>query len=94
MLNINIQYSKDMLCDYLLVNLWQHFLSINHYNIDQDYELIAQRPDYINDFINFINKITKLSDVNLTQFDLSTTKSMTKQLTQAYQNLVNNNFTF
>lgn len=94
MTNIKIQYSKDMLCDYLLAKLWQHFLNINHYNIDQDYDLITKRPDYIHGFINFIKKITKLSDDNLTKFNLSTTENMTKQLTHAYQNLVNNNFTF
>lgn len=94
MANIKIQYSKEMLCDYLLAKLWQHFLSINHYNINQDYDLIIKRPDYVKGFINFIKNITESSDDNLTKFNLSTTENMTKQLTQVYKNLVNNNFDF
>lgn len=92
MSNIKMQHSKDMFCDYLLAKLWQHFLIINHYDIDQDYDLITKHPEYVHNFIKFIKEITESSDDNLMQFNLNTTKNMTKQLVHAYQNLINNDF--
>ena len=95
-MEIKIQQSKDTFCDYLLIKLWQSFLSTQAWELDsgdRGAELI-NHTKVVQDFMKYLESMHSKTTADLAQFGVKNSTMMTRYLKQAYANLLSNHVDF
>lgn len=92
MAEIKIQQSKDTFCDYLLIKLWQNFLSKQGWepNSSNHGEGLINYTKTVRAFMNHLESSHSKTTTDLAQFGVKNSTVMAKYLKQAYANLLSN----
>lgn len=96
MVGIKIQQSKDTFCDYLLIKLWQSFLSTQAWELDSGDrgEELINHTKAVRDFMKHLESIDSKTTTDLAQFGVKNSTMMARYLKQAYANLLSNHVDF
>lgn len=84
-MNIKINRSKDTFCDYLLIKLWEDYITKD--NLEPDLNKI-KNTTLVDNFMLCLNQD------ELAQFGIKTIENMQNYLSLAYQNLQSNDVKF
>lgn len=94
MKKFNMQRSKDTLCDYFLVKLWDSWLDSKKYDVNIDFDLIDDQPEYVAEFMQYLEYITGIRATDLKQFGFKSVSDLQNYLKQAFHNLENSGIDF
>ena len=90
---LRIPKSKDLMCGYLLVKIFDHWLNRHGYSTNNDNDL-AHNARIVKSFITETIQDNAFSWNELGQFGINNVEKLQKTLLQAFRNLANNGFEF